>query len=252
MGCGSTGWMASAFGRRSPSFPPPSITSAGVGTKRRFRIARVNGGLPPAPGCCASPRSQASNNWLAPPRRRFTMRGTGWYRTTCSACSRTPPAISGFPPPRTAAPAMASANAVQCITEDLSGRIYVTTGHGVDRLDPDGGGIRHYTTADGLSPGEFQAAYRDRHGTLWFATHLGLSQLVPEPDRPRSAPPILITRVSVSGTAYPISSLGESQISGPVLSPGQNFIQFDFVGLGFGAGEKLRYQYRLESAADDW
>jgi signal transduction histidine kinase len=58
--------------------------------------------------------------------------------------------------------------------------------------------------------------------------------------------------VSVSGTAYPISSLGESQISGPVLSPGQNFIQFDFVGLGFGAGEKLRYQYRLESAADDW
>ena len=145
-----------------------------------------------------------------------------------------------------------SGNAVQCITEDLSGRIYVTTGHGVDRLDPDGGGIRHYTTADGLSPGEFQAAYRDRYGTLWFATHLGLSQLVPEPDRPRSAPPILITRVSVSGTAYPISSLGESQISGPVLSPGQNFIQFDFVGLGFGAGEKLRYQYRLESAADDW
>jgi two-component sensor histidine kinase len=145
-----------------------------------------------------------------------------------------------------------SGNEVQCITEDLSGRIYVTTGHGVDRLDPDGSGIRHYTTADGLSPGEFQAAYRDRHGTLWFATHLGLSQLVPEPDRPRSPPPILITRVSISGTPYPISGLGESQISGPVLSPGQNFIQLDFVGLGFGAGEKLRYQYLLEGAGGEW
>jgi len=145
-----------------------------------------------------------------------------------------------------------SGNAVQCITEDLWGRIYVTTGHGVDRLDPDGGGIRHYTTADGLTPGAFQAAYRDRHGTLWFATHLGLSQLVPEPDAPRSPPPILITRVSISGTLYPISALGERQISGPVLSPGQNFIQFDFVGLGFGAGERLRYKYHLEGASGDW
>jgi two-component sensor histidine kinase len=119
-------------------------------------------------------------------------------------------------------------------------------------LDADGSGIRHYTTADGLSPGEFQAAYRDRHGTLWFATHQGLSQLVPEPDRPRSPPPILITGVSIGGMLYAISGLGESQISGPVLSPGQNFIQFDFVGLGFGAGEKLRYQYHLEGAGGDW
>jgi ligand-binding sensor domain-containing protein/two-component sensor histidine kinase len=145
-----------------------------------------------------------------------------------------------------------SGNAVHCITEDLSGKIYVGTGHGVDRLDPDGSGIRHYTTADGLSPGEVQAAFRDRHGTLWVATHLGLSQLIPEPDRPQSPPPIRITRVSIGGTPYTISGLGESQISGPVLPHGQNFIQFDFVGLGFGAGEKLRYQYRLEGAGGDW
>ncbi len=145
-----------------------------------------------------------------------------------------------------------SGNAVNCITEDLWGRIYVGTGHGVDRLDPDGSGIRHYTTADGLSPGEFQGAYRDRHGTLWFATHLGLSQLVPEPDRPRSPPPILISRVSIGGTPYPISAIGQSEISGPVLSPDQNFIQFDYVGLGFGVGEKLRYQYRLEGSGADW
>ena len=161
----------------------------------------------------------------------------------------------GAPHPRIATISTAqglSGKDVQCITEDLSGRIYVGTGHGVDRLDPDGSGIRHYTTADGISPGEFQAAYRDRHGTLWFATHLGLSQLVPEPDRARSPPPILITRVSIGGTPYPISGLGDNRISGPVLSPGQNFIQFDFVGLGFGAGERLRYQYRLEGAGGDW
>jgi len=58
--------------------------------------------------------------------------------------------------------------------------------------------------------------------------------------------------VSIGGTQYPISGLGESQISGPALSPGQNFIQLDFVGLGFGAGEKLRYQYRLEGGGNDW
>lgn len=38
----------------------------------------------------------------------------------------------------------------------------------------------------------------------------------------------------------------------PDFAPDQNQLQVDFVGLSFGAGDVLRYQYRLEGADADW
>jgi len=69
----------------------------------------------------------------------------------------------------------------------------VSTGKGVDRLDPDSGRIRHYTPADGLIPGELRVGFSDRQGLIWFGGQMGLSRLVPEPDRPRPPPQVLIT-----------------------------------------------------------
>ena len=39
------------------------------------------------------------------------------------------------------------------VVEDLSGRIYVATGRGIDRIDPVSGQIRHYLSADGVPTG---------------------------------------------------------------------------------------------------
>ena len=72
-----------------------------------------------------------------------------------------------------------SGNEIQAITEDQWGRIYIGTGHGVDRLDPVSGHVRWYTTADGLAPGEIQTAIRDRNGVLWFGTVSGVSTSFP-------------------------------------------------------------------------
>jgi hypothetical protein len=44
----------------------------------------------------------------------------------------------------------------------------------------------------------------------------------------------------------------ETEVSGLVLNPSQNQLSVDFVGLGFAAGEALRYQYRLAGADPDW
>ena len=63
-----------------------------------------------------------------------------------------------------------SSNNTEVITEDRSGHIYVGGGHGLDRLDPATGRVKHFTTADGLPPGLFRAAFRDRNGVLWFGT----------------------------------------------------------------------------------
>jgi len=146
-----------------------------------------------------------------------------------------------------------SSNDVWCVTEDRDGQIYVGTGRGMDRLDPESGYIKHFTSADGLMVGKVTSAYRDRHGALWFASNVhGLSRLVPVPDPATSAPPILISGLRIAGVTYPISQFGESELPTLDLSPNENQLDIDFVGLSFGAGEVLRYQYQLEGADRDW
>jgi signal transduction histidine kinase len=146
-----------------------------------------------------------------------------------------------------------SSNEAQCVTEDLWGRIYVGTGRGVDCFSPRMPlYIRHYTKADGIAVGNGMRAFRDHKGALWFGTPLGLSRLEPQPERPRTPPPILISALRVQGVPRRISPLGETAISGLKLGPNQNQIELEFVGLGFGTGEALRYQYRLEGADTAW
>ncbi|HEU4595597.1 MAG TPA: two-component regulator propeller domain-containing protein [Pyrinomonadaceae bacterium] len=145
-----------------------------------------------------------------------------------------------------------SSNNLRCFAEDEWGRIYVGTARGVDRLDPTGGRVKHFTTADGLIKSEVMAALRDRAGALWFGTREGLSRLVPEPERPPAPPPVLIGGLSVGGVPQPVSELGESVVPEISLGPGQGQIQIDFFGLSFSAGEELRYQYFFEGMSRDW
>jgi ligand-binding sensor domain-containing protein/two-component sensor histidine kinase len=145
-----------------------------------------------------------------------------------------------------------ASNEILCITEDLSGKIYLGTARGVDRLDPETGRVKHFTTADGLAFGELQTAFRDRRGWLWFGTQQGLSRLIPGPSAAGDAPPVAITALSTGGVSAPISPSGETEVSLPDLPTGRDQVQVEFVGLGFRAGEVLRYQYSLLGAANQW
>jgi signal transduction histidine kinase len=64
--------------------------------------------------------------------------------------------------------------------------------------------------------------------------------------------PILISGLRVGGDAKPLSELGESEVPEIRLSPNENQVQINYVGLNFGIGEKLRYQYKLENVDQDW
>jgi signal transduction histidine kinase len=145
-----------------------------------------------------------------------------------------------------------SSNNANVITEDLSGNIYVATGRGLDRLDPETNHVKHFTTADGLAPGKIQGAFRDSQGALWFGTRKGLSRYLPGKDAAAQPPPVFITNLRVAGARQSVSSLGEAEVLLPDLAADQNQLQIDFVGLGFAPGEVLRYQYRLEGADADW
>jgi ligand-binding sensor domain-containing protein/signal transduction histidine kinase len=139
---------------------------------------------------------------------------------------------------------------VTCITEDRQGRIYAGTSKGVDRLDPKTGYIRHFSS--GLAHGECEAAMRDRSGALWFATTQGLSRLIPTEDRPPANPPVFITDLRTGGTTYPISQAGEVRVPPLELSPSQNQLQIEFVGLDYEPGDALRYSYKLDGADSGW
>jgi hypothetical protein len=138
-----------------------------------------------------------------------------------------------------------SSNVATAITDDLFDRIYVGTGQGVDQITAATGQIKHFTTADGLASGEILSAVRDRTGRLWFAARQGLSHLLPEREHPSEPPPVLINGLLVAEARQPVSAVGEVDISLPDLSPGENQLQIDFVGLSFVPSESLRYQYRL-------
>jgi signal transduction histidine kinase/ligand-binding sensor domain-containing protein len=144
-----------------------------------------------------------------------------------------------------------SSNQVSIITEDAWGRMYLGVPSGLDRLDPDGGRVRHYTTADGLT-GELLSGFRDRHGTLWFGGYNGLLKLAPTLDRPRSPPAVFIGGLRVAGESYMTFDLGEGEIPRFELEPNRNQLQIEFFGLTTPAGEQLRYQYWLEGADASW
>lgn len=146
-----------------------------------------------------------------------------------------------------------SSNDVRAITEDRFGRIYFWTGLGVDRLDPDTGRIRKFNEADGLVRPypDHNIAFCDRRGTLWFGMD-GLSRLDPEPDRPPRTPPIRITKIRIRGVNYPVSELGESDLSGLILSPNDNQLQIEFSSMNFANSEIIKYQYKLDGVDAEW
>ena len=145
-----------------------------------------------------------------------------------------------------------SSDQITCITEDQWGRIYIGTGIGIDRLDPETGRIKRFTIADGLPNDFVNVAYRDRNNTLWFGTLQGLSKFVPALDGPSDAPPILIQQLRVAGNDLPLSDLGVTQLGNLEFDANKNQVEIKFVSLGFRSGDVLRYQFMLEGADRDW
>jgi ligand-binding sensor domain-containing protein/signal transduction histidine kinase len=145
-----------------------------------------------------------------------------------------------------------SSDQIWCLVEDSSGRIFMGTARGVDRLDPVSGEVMHLTTADGLPPGDIRSAAIDLHGDLWFLTSRGLAEY-----RPQFAikPARLETRIMglrVGGVAESISANGETDIHlGPVPWY-RNSVQVNFGTVDFVAPEKVRFQVYLEGGAPGW
>jgi signal transduction histidine kinase len=72
---------------------------------------------------------------------------------------------------------------------------------------------------------------------------------VPQNGSVSDPPPVWLTGLSLAGRQAPVSQAGELSIRQVEVQPGQDHIQFDFVGLSYSSGNLLRYQYRLGDEA---
>jgi signal transduction histidine kinase/ligand-binding sensor domain-containing protein len=142
-----------------------------------------------------------------------------------------------------------SSNQVICLTEDKFKRIYAGTGRGINRIDRNGI-IRVLTQADGLPGNYITRCAADKKGDLWFVSQNILVRLTPEIEKNIIPPPVFIDKFSVNGVAQKISVLGETDINLPDFAANQTQIEISFFALTFGAGENIRYQYRLNE--QDW
>lgn len=142
-----------------------------------------------------------------------------------------------------------SSNQATCLTEDNFGRIYIGTGRGITRLEPETGRTRIFTQADGLPFSSVRSCGRDSTGNLWFIQKTVLVRMIPEADKPTAPPPIFIGDLQVNGERVrKLSELGERLVENLDLASDQRQIQIDFFALAFGTGENLRYQYKLDNA----
>ncbi len=146
-----------------------------------------------------------------------------------------------------------SSNQANCITEDNFGRIYISTGRGVNRLDLTTGRIKVFTQADGLPENIVRLCGREASGALWFGTFENLARYVPVADEKSQPPPVFLSNLRVNGEPIKkLSELGETNVENLDFAPDQRQIQIDFFALGFGTGEALRYQYKLDGIDADW
>jgi len=138
-----------------------------------------------------------------------------------------------------------SSNRTNCVVEDDLGQIYIGTGRGINRINASSASVKVYTQADGLPGSVVLLCRREQNGSLWFVLRNSLVKFVPQSEKPRESPPIYIGGISISGTERKISERGEESINELDLSSDQRQIKIDFFALGFAAGERLRYQYKL-------
>ena len=137
---------------------------------------------------------------------------------------------------------------------DQRNNLWLGTGNGLSRLDPDTLSFENYDTSHGLLASEFTfgAAYASREGRLYFGSDAGFNAFFPEEIRGNAHPPKLaITAVRKRNQPVDIAPLlaGQAELS---LTHEDYLLEFEVAGLDFAAPERNRYQVRLDGLDDGW
>jgi|GEM_PF-4256106 len=138
------------------------------------------------------------------------------------------------------------------IVEDKSGLLWISTGNGIYRFDPETASEEVYTAREGLQGSQFvsNSVFQDENGFIYFGGTDGITYFKPENLSVNDAvPTIEITGIEVMGKKLTARELHKKSVT---LAHNRNFISFKFIGLNFVNFEKNRYKYILEGLEPDW
>ena len=148
-----------------------------------------------------------------------------------------------------------SNNTCYGLLKDKKGNIWVSTNHGISRLNVKTGSIRKFGKEDGLKIDEFNSdnTYLAPDGEMYFAGMGGVVSFYPDSIDDESIsgyiPPLLITGLKVEGNnryfekaVYDCDSV--------YLEKGDDNFNLTFACLDFVNAEKVRYRYRLLGVND--
>lgn len=180
-------------------------------------------------------------------------RGMVWFGTSSGLCSYDKEA-DGFD----VYPMNSSLSDIYGIVEDHH-VLWITTGHGLVRMDSSGD-IQVFSTSDGLRSSQFNtnAIFKASDGCIYLGTTNGFNAFYPYQIRTNHIPPhvsilgLTVDNKQVDPENPIIKSPLSSENSRIELSHHHNSLTIEFAALSFCTPEKNQYAYFLEGFDEDW
>jgi ligand-binding sensor domain-containing protein/serine phosphatase RsbU (regulator of sigma subunit) len=145
-------------------------------------------------------------------------------------------------------------NSVNAIVFGSNDELWITTNHGVCKLDPLTQEVRTYTNEDGVQGNEFNAnaAIKTKDGRIWIGGTNGVTAFYPEEITINQTPAdAVITSFTVLNDPYPMKE-HVSVAKEIELSWRDYFFSFEYSGMEFTNASKNKYKYMMVGFDEDW
>ncbi len=145
-------------------------------------------------------------------------------------------------------------DALYTVIADDQGFLWVSSNHGLIRLDPTSGETHLYDAEDGLQANEFdgRSAFKAADGTLYFGGINGFNRFKPtELEHSEWVPPVVLVDFRTDG-ASPNLPRTVPSLHGVRLSYTIRHFAFEFAALDFDRPRKVRFAYMLEGFDTGW
>lgn len=145
-------------------------------------------------------------------------------------------------------------DAIYGIQEDDSGWLWISTGKGLVKFNPQNEIIKQYDRHDGLQGEIFIAGASEKGvgGEIYFGGFNGFNVFLPEEiiDNPH-VPPIVLTSLTQVGEPMKLEVAVERLTELKIQRPDSHF-EFEFAALDYNQSDKNQYAYRLEGYDEEW
>ncbi|MCU7548875.1 ATP-binding protein [Chitinophagaceae bacterium LB-8] len=152
-------------------------------------------------------------------------------------------------------------NFILCVLEDELKNLWISTSKGLVSFNPKTEKFIIYTRTNGLLSDQFNfnSAFKDKNGTMYFGSGRGLISFQPNQFIQNTfIPPVYITGFQLNNQELAIAQNGSplhksiTYTEKITLEHNQSTFSIDFAALSFTAPEMTEYAYKMEGLEKDW